>query len=152
AAIGPAWTRSRIGSILRKYLPRGMLLGNSGKRGPGSHPRAAGPTAVRRREGRSWRPMLSLNFGSAADAALRVLCLGAHSDDIEIGCGGTLLTLLDRYANVSVHWVVLGAAGDRAEEARASAFEFLNQAREREVVVKDYRDGFFPFHGQQIKE
>jgi LmbE family N-acetylglucosaminyl deacetylase len=81
-----------------------------------------------------------------------VLCLGAHSDDIEIGCGGAVLTLLDRYEQVAVRWVVFSASEERAREARRSADAFLARAGERDVVVKGYRDGFFPFQGAQIKE
>jgi LmbE family N-acetylglucosaminyl deacetylase len=84
--------------------------------------------------------------------AYRVLCLGAHSDDIEIGCGGTLLSLLEGRENVAVRWVVFSGSEERACEARRSAGIFLARAREKEVVVKSYRDGFFPYLGGQIKD
>jgi len=96
--------------------------------------------------------MLNFSLGQPADAAYRVLCLGAHSDDIEIGCGGSILTLLERYDNVIVHWVVFSSNEVRAAEARVSADAFLARAREKQVVVKSYRDGFFPFLGAQIKD
>jgi LmbE family N-acetylglucosaminyl deacetylase len=96
--------------------------------------------------------MLNLSLGRPPDSALRVLCLGAHSDDIEIGCGGTVLAILERYSRVAVRWVVFSADEQRAREARASADAFLARAGEREVVVKTYRDGFFPFLGATIKE
>lgn len=96
--------------------------------------------------------MLNLTFCRPTDRPLRLLCLGAHSDDIEIGCGGTLLTLLDRYDDAIVRWVVFSSSAERAPEARESAAAFLQQAREKEIVVKDYRDGFFPFLGEQIKD
>jgi LmbE family N-acetylglucosaminyl deacetylase len=96
--------------------------------------------------------MLNLTLLKADGAPLRVLCLGAHSDDIEIGCGGTVLTLLQRYANVSVRWVVFSSTEERAREARDSAEAFLAGAREKQVEVKAYRDGFFPFLGAQIKD
>jgi LmbE family N-acetylglucosaminyl deacetylase len=96
--------------------------------------------------------MLNFNLSKPAGATYRVLCLGAHSDDIEIGCGGTLLALLERYENVAVHWVVFSASEVRAGEARESAGAFLARAREKQVVVKGYRDGFFPFQGAQIKD
>src|SRR5262245_16109498 len=96
--------------------------------------------------------MLNLTFCKPAGQAYRVLCLGAHSDDIEIGCGGTVLALLGRHDNVMVRWVVFSSTGERAHEARASAGAFLARAREKEVVVKSYRDGFFPFVGGQIKD
>ena len=80
-----------------------------------------------------------------------MLCLGAHSDDIEIGCGGTILTLLEQYEKVAVQWVVFSASELRAQEARVSAAAFLATVSERHVDVKSYRDGFFPFCGAEIK-
>jgi LmbE family N-acetylglucosaminyl deacetylase len=83
---------------------------------------------------------------------LRLLCLGAHSDDIEIGCGGTILRLLRDYRHVHVTWVVFGATHQRAHEAGQSADLFLERAAEKTVVVKGFRDGFFPYLGGEIKE
>lgn len=82
--------------------------------------------------------------------ALPVLALGAHSDDIEIGCGGTLLALQERY-ELDVTWVVFGASGERAGEARTSAARFLERAAESRVVVEGFEDSFFPYHGERIK-
>lgn len=96
--------------------------------------------------------MLNLNLGSPSGPLYRVLCLGAHSDDIEIGCGGTVLALLERHDNVAVHWIVFSSNEVREREARDSAEAFLAGAREKQVVVKRYRDGFFPFLGAQIKD
>lgn len=96
--------------------------------------------------------MLNLRLSKPHGTALQILCLGAHSDDIEIGCGGAILTLLERYHNVAVRWVVFSSNEERANEARTSAGAFLGQARHKEVVVKNYRDGFFPFLGAQIKD
>ena len=76
---------------------------------------------------------------------LQLLCLGAHSDDIEIGCGGTILQLLSDYRNVNVVWVVFSSGREREREARASAALFLKQAKRRtKIIVKNFRDGFFP--------
>jgi LmbE family N-acetylglucosaminyl deacetylase len=96
--------------------------------------------------------MLNLGLGKPAGSTYRVLCLGAHSDDIEIGCGGTILALLERHDNVVVRWIVFSSNEERAGEARASANAFLDRALEKEVVVKEFRDGFFPFLGGQIKD
>jgi LmbE family N-acetylglucosaminyl deacetylase len=96
--------------------------------------------------------MLNLSLCKPAGGVYRLLCLGAHSDDIEIGCGGTVLSLLERYGNVSVCWVVFSSDEMRAREARDSADAFLARAREKQVVVKSYRDGFFPFVGARIKD
>jgi len=81
-----------------------------------------------------------------------VLCIGAHADDIEIGCGGTLLNWLEEGQAIDVYWVVLGAEGRRAEEAALSAQRFLAGARNQTVVVKGFRDSYFPYVGGEIKE
>ncbi len=81
-----------------------------------------------------------------------VLCLGAHADDIEIGCGGALLHWLARAGAIDVHWVVFSAEGRRADEARQSAERFLKGARHKTIVVKDWRDSYFPYAGEEIKE
>ena len=96
--------------------------------------------------------MLSLTFDPSRAAALRILCLGAHSDDIEIGCGGTLLRLVDEFPQLQVDWIVFSSHGHRQEEAYASADEYLRPVTRKNVIVKDYRDGFFPFQGAEIKE
>jgi LmbE family N-acetylglucosaminyl deacetylase len=96
--------------------------------------------------------MLRLGLPQDPAAPLTVLCLGAHSDDIEIGCGGTVLSLLSARSHVRVVWAVFSAAGEREREARAGASLFLQQAREQKVVVMNFRDGFFPYQGMAIKE
>jgi LmbE family N-acetylglucosaminyl deacetylase len=86
-----------------------------------------------------------LNFGLGSPGKpLRVLCLGAHSDDIEIGCGGTLLEWIDRYPRLEVTWVVLSATGARAREARRSAARMLAGARKATIELHDLQDGHFP--------
>jgi LmbE family N-acetylglucosaminyl deacetylase len=96
--------------------------------------------------------MLPFTFSRPADQPLRMLCLGAHSDDIEIGCGGTVLTLLARQADVQARWVVFSGAGARAEEATASAASFLAGAASRAVTIHHFRDGYFPAQWGAIKE
>ena len=86
------------------------------------------------------------------DRLQRLLCLGAHSDDIEIGCGGTVLKLAAANPGLAVTWVVLSAGGIRTREAQASARSFLRGAANVEVVVKDFRTSFFPYQGTEIKE
>lgn len=81
-----------------------------------------------------------------------LLCLGAHADDIEIGAGGTLLRICREHPKITVHWVVFSAAGLREEEARRSAECFLGQAGQRNVTVRGFDDGFFPYQGQAIKQ
>ena len=82
---------------------------------------------------------------------LRVLCLGAHSDDIEIGCGGTILRMMAEVPNVEVRWVVLSARGARKQEALASAKRFLRAADRKRIVVKQFKESFFPYVGDKIK-
>lgn len=99
--------------------------------------------------------MLPLNLSQDPAAPLKLLCLGAHSDDIEIGCGGTVLQLLAARSNLDVVWVVFssGSEREREREALTSASLFLKQAkRQKKVIVKKFRDGFFPYQGTKIKE
>jgi LmbE family N-acetylglucosaminyl deacetylase len=84
-------------------------------------------------------------------AVSSILCLGAHSDDIEIGCGGTVMKLVADNPDLLVHWVVLAAAGDRADEARASAERFLAGSSNPEVEVASFRERYFP-HLPELKE
>jgi LmbE family N-acetylglucosaminyl deacetylase len=79
------------------------------------------------------------------------LCLGAHSDDIEIGCGATVLELTVSRP-VDVTWVVFSGNAEREREARKGAKLFLSRAARAEVIVRSFRDGFFPFIGAEIKE
>ena len=95
--------------------------------------------------------MLALKFPHKQSSRLQILCLGAHSDDIEIGCGGTILRLLAENRNVQIVWVVFSSTEERAHEARASAKLFLEGSKQSEVLVEDFRDGFFPFDGANIK-
>src|SRR5690606_6835454 len=85
------------------------------------------------------------------DARLSVLCLGAHSDDIEIGAGGTILEWIASGLRLEVHWCVLSAIGARAEEAAASADAFLAGAASRRIELGRFKDGFFPYQGSEIK-
>ena len=97
--------------------------------------------------------MLPLSLSRDPLLPLNLLCLGAHADDIEIGCGGTLLQLLASRPGVQVVWVVFsGAAGEREAEARASASLFLRQAARQKVLVMNFRDGHFPYQGSEIKD
>jgi LmbE family N-acetylglucosaminyl deacetylase len=81
-----------------------------------------------------------------------VLCLGAHADDIEIGCGGTVLRWLEENANLEFHWVVLSSDRERKKEALRGADLFLRRARKKRVEVESFRDGFFPYTATEIKE
>lgn len=82
----------------------------------------------------------------------QVLLLGAHSDDIEIGCGGTVLRLASRFPGAEFHWVTFSSPGERAREARRSAEQFLASSANKNINIHDFRDGFFPHVGDKIKE
>jgi LmbE family N-acetylglucosaminyl deacetylase len=80
-----------------------------------------------------------------------VLCLGAHSDDIEIGCGGTLLYLKTICPRLQFHWVVFSASGTRRPEA-AKAAELFTVGAPKTVVLREFRDGFLPYTGDEVKD
>ena len=92
--------------------------------------------------------MLNLSLENAK----RLLFLGAHSDDIEIGCGGTILRLTKQNPGLEIVWVVFSADGSRRREARSGAQLFLKDAGQSRVVLKKFRNGFFPVQGELIKE
>jgi len=96
--------------------------------------------------------MLKLNFDDLASGSPTVLCLGAHCDDIEIGCGGTILRLVQQFPDLNFHWVVFSSGGVRTDEARSGASKFLDGAGGSTVVVRDFRNGFFPYVATEIKE
>jgi LmbE family N-acetylglucosaminyl deacetylase len=96
--------------------------------------------------------MLGLSLEAFARPLERVLAIGCHADDIEIGCGGTLIALTGARPGLSVTWVVLAAPGHRAGEARASAEAFLSGAGTSDVRVHEFRDGFLPYVGGEIKD
>jgi LmbE family N-acetylglucosaminyl deacetylase len=96
--------------------------------------------------------MVPLSIGRPESAPSRVLAIGAHPDDIEIGCGGTLLKLIEREAVSEVCWVVLSGDPERAEEARESATALLAGVPSSQVILRDFPDGFFPYEGQRIKD
>jgi len=95
--------------------------------------------------------MFTLSLTNAHAAPKSILCLGAHSDDIEIGCGGAILRLTQSYPDLTVYWVVLSATDERATEAKASAADFLQYAGQAQVKLYTFQDGFFPYIGGEIK-
>lgn len=96
--------------------------------------------------------MLSHGVIGIRQKKLTVLCLGAHSDDIEIGCGGTLLRLLRDHPESTVVWVVFSARGRRKQEALKSATALLQHAGTARIITKTYKESFFPYHGEAIKQ
>jgi LmbE family N-acetylglucosaminyl deacetylase len=96
--------------------------------------------------------LLRLVFSPQRTEPLRLLCLGAHADDIEIGCGGTMLRLAAEMPDLVVRWVVFSGTGAREVEARKSAAAFLQDVSEKEIEVRGFRDGYFPSQGAEIKD
>jgi len=94
--------------------------------------------------------MLRLSLDKPASGPLTVLCLGAHSDDIEIGCGGTILRLIEKYTDCKFHWVVFSALGIRETEAKRAA-ELFAGSRLKGPILKTFRDGFLPYAGSDVK-
>lgn len=83
---------------------------------------------------------------------LRLLCLGAHCDDIEIGCGGTILKLASGFLKLEVYWVVFSSDERRKQEALKSAESFLCDIVTKKIAIHRLRDGFFPYIGVDLKE
>lgn len=94
--------------------------------------------------------MLKLKFAQHGET-LRVLCMGAHSDDIEIGCGGTILSWIRQGIKVDVQWCVFSASGQRGTEAKASAADFLEGATATRIFLGEFQDGYFPAQGRELK-
>jgi LmbE family N-acetylglucosaminyl deacetylase len=95
--------------------------------------------------------MIQLSFDGTERRGLNVLCLGSHSDDIEIGCGGTILRLAQEYPESTFYWVVFSAVGARATEAQCAAVRFTASTKLVGPVLKTFRDGFLPFDGAAVK-
>jgi LmbE family N-acetylglucosaminyl deacetylase len=95
--------------------------------------------------------MLELLLARPAPAPVSVLAIGAHPDDIEIGCGGTIMRLVHHELVAEVCWVVLSGEPERADEARRSATALLSGVAHERVIVRDFADGFFPYDGREIK-
>jgi len=96
--------------------------------------------------------MIKFSLRESLEQASTVLLLGAHSDDIEIGCGGTVLKLVKTHPGLNFYWVVLGSNGIRTTEAQKSANLFLDGIVNKNIIVKNFRDGFFPHMGVEIKD
>jgi len=96
--------------------------------------------------------MLTLSLPQNGASRFRVLCLGCHSDDIEIGCGGTVLTFAAAKPEMQIFWVVFSSDEERKIEALNSAGSFLANISTQKVIVHGLRDGFLPYSGAEVKE
>jgi len=94
--------------------------------------------------------MIRLNLDLTEKKALQILCLGCHSDDIEIGCGGSILRLAEQYPDCDFHWVVFSAIGVREAEARRGA-ELFAGSRVKTALFQRFQDGFMPYVGVEVK-
>jgi len=94
--------------------------------------------------------MLTLSLGS--EPLTNVLAVGCHADDIEIGCGATIMGLIRSNPGLAVTWLVLAAEGARAEEARASAHAFLSDAGSTQIEILGFRDGYLPADRAAVKD
>lgn len=97
------------------------------------------------------RRVIKLSFEGRGSDRLNVLCLGAHSDDIEIGCGGSLLQFKKIFPRLRFQWIVFSASGPRGQEARKGA-DLFTTGCEKELVLRDFRDGFLPYSGGGVKD
>jgi len=86
------------------------------------------------------------------DAEMHVLCLGSHPDDIEIGCGGAVLRLVEELDNVQFTWIVLSGDESRRKEAKKGVDTFLNKKNLERFEIKNFRESYFPYNGAEIKD
>jgi LmbE family N-acetylglucosaminyl deacetylase len=96
--------------------------------------------------------MLKVQFHNSGTPLRRILCLGAHCDDIEIGCGGTILRLIREFPELEFYWVVFSSSPPRKREALEAARMFLENVNRSRVQVRSFRDSYFPYEGKAIKE
>ncbi|MFY9560018.1 MAG: PIG-L deacetylase family protein [Terriglobales bacterium] len=96
--------------------------------------------------------MINVSLSGRDDRPLQVLCLGCHSDDIEIGCGGTILRLAQQHPGSRFHWVVFSAVGVRQAEAQRAANMFVGHANLQGPMLMSFQDSFMPFTGAEIKK
>jgi LmbE family N-acetylglucosaminyl deacetylase len=94
--------------------------------------------------------MIHVNLNVGPNRKLQILCLGCHSDDIEIGCGGTILRLAEQYPDCNFHWAVFSAIGTREAEAKRGA-ELFARLRVKTQILKMFQDGFMPYVGGDVK-
>lgn len=96
--------------------------------------------------------MQKLTFPVDPEKELNILCLGAHCDDIEIGCGGTLLKMIEDYDKIRIFWMVFSSNETRKKEAVSSADQFLDKVQNKDVKILDFKDGFLPSVWSDVKQ
>lgn len=96
--------------------------------------------------------MIKLALPIQKGQTLKVLCLGAHCDDIAIGCGGTMLSLVKQVPVVEVVWVALTSTEKRKLEEHQTAERFIGHSSSKQIIIKNWRDGFLPHVWEEVKE
>ena len=96
--------------------------------------------------------MMPLRFGVENEQPATFLFLGAHCDDIEIGCGATITRLVEEHPDAEFRWIVFSSDERRATETRRAAEMLLARAKESKVTIATFRNAFFPFIGIELKE
>jgi LmbE family N-acetylglucosaminyl deacetylase len=96
--------------------------------------------------------MIKLALQTQKEQTLKVLCLGAHCDDIAIGCGGTILSLIQQAPVIDMVWVSLTSTDKRKLEEHKAAEQFMGKISSKRVIVKDWRDGYLPHVWEEVKE
>ncbi|MFK5893283.1 MAG: PIG-L deacetylase family protein [Pseudomonadota bacterium] len=94
--------------------------------------------------------MINLKFDNTKP--LKILALGAHCDDIEIGCGATIIKLLEQHPDAEIYWIVFSSNAVRKTEANNSALDYLRGHKLQHIEINDFRNGFFPYIASDIKE
>lgn len=94
--------------------------------------------------------MLSVKLADKP-GGLKILCLGAHCDDIEIGCGGAIMRLVKEHTVQHLKWFVFTSSDEREAEAKRSAEQFVHGCKEKDIIIKKFKDGFLPYEGLQLK-
>ncbi len=96
--------------------------------------------------------MMPLGRLTGSGEPLRLLCIGAHCDDIEIGCGGTLLTWMMQRRVQQMVWVIFSSTPERKAEAEASADRYFDAIPQSKLLIYDFIDSRLPFQAQQVKD
>jgi len=108
--------------------------------------------AASRTPARSRPSMAAVRIDQLGRGVRRVLCVGAHPDDIEIGCGGTIAKLVRESRQMTFHWVVFSGEPAREREALQSANALLASVKNKTILVHKFRDGFLPTRGGEVKD
>lgn len=96
--------------------------------------------------------MENMIFNRDRSSQFNLLCLGSHCDDLEIGCGGTILRLIKEFQNIEINWIVFSSGEERSIEAENSAKKITAEAKKKKISILDFRDGYFPYIGTKIKD